>query len=93
MALRAEKVMRFSQLRRKLGGVSEKMLAQSLQALAFDDFVLRKSYPCVPPHVEYSLTEMGEEIAGHVAQLADWIEYNFPRVIEAQVSAKETADK
>jgi len=90
MALRNEKVMRFSELRRKLGGVSEKMLAQSLQALAFDGFVRRKSYPCVPPHVEYSLTGMGEEIAEHVAQMADWIEYNLPRVMDARGSAEET---
>jgi DNA-binding HxlR family transcriptional regulator len=67
----------------KLGGVSEKMLAQSLQALASDGFLFRKSYPVVPPHVEYSLTEMGEEIADRVAQLSDWIECNLPRVLEA----------
>lgn len=75
--------MRFSEMRRKLGGVSEKMLAQSLQALVADGFVNRKAYPVVPPHVEYSLTEMGE-IVEHVANLADWIESNMPRVIDAQ---------
>ena len=42
---------RFSDLRRKMGGVSEKMLAQSLQALEHDGFVDRVSYPVVPPHV------------------------------------------
>ncbi|EDR8351547.1 winged helix-turn-helix transcriptional regulator [Salmonella enterica] len=46
---------RFSDLRRKMGGVSEKMLAQSLQALEQDGFLNRVSYPVVPPHVEYSL--------------------------------------
>ncbi len=45
---------RFSDLRRKLSGVSEKMLAQTLQTLELDGFVLRVSYPVVPPHVEYS---------------------------------------
>jgi DNA-binding HxlR family transcriptional regulator len=86
LSLQGKKVMRFAQLRNKLGGVSEKMLAQSLQALASDGFLLRKSYPVVPPHVEYSLTEMGEEIAERVAQLSDWIEGNLPRVLEAQRS-------
>lgn len=54
---------RFSDLRRKVGGVSEKMLSQTLQALEADGFVLRTSFPVVPPHVEYSLTAPGEEVA------------------------------
>ncbi|WP_035273774.1 winged helix-turn-helix transcriptional regulator [Desulfogranum japonicum] len=89
MALRNEPVMRFSELRRKLGGVSEKMLAQSLQALVTDGFVNRTAYPVVPPHVEYSLTEMGKEVVEHVAKLADWIECNMPRVMEAQQTGGE----
>lgn len=83
MALR-QGTHRFSELRRKIGGVSEKMLAQSLQALAEDGFVLRVSHPVVPPFVEYSLTPMGEEVAEHVATLADWIELNLPRVLDAR---------
>ena len=62
---------RFSDLRRKMGGVSEKMLAQSLQALEQDGFVNRVSYPVVPPHVEYSLTPLGTEVSEKVAALAD----------------------
>ena len=77
---------RFSELRRKIGGVSEKMLAQSLQTLAEDGFVLRVSHPVVPPFVEYSLTPMGEEVAEHVATLTDWIEVNLPRVLNARDS-------
>lgn len=72
---------RFSDLRRKVGGVSEKMLAQTLQCLEGDGFVLRKSYPVVPPHVEYSLTPMGQEVARQVEVLADWIEGNLPRIM------------
>ena len=75
---------RFSELRRKVGGVSEKMLAQTLQWLEADGFVLRKSYPVVPPHVEYSLTPLGTEVARQVESLADWIEENLPRVTTAQ---------
>ena len=73
---------RFSELRRKIGGVSERMLAQTLQALEGDGFVLRVSHPVVPPHVEYSLTPMGSELAGKVAALADWIEVNMPQIAE-----------
>lgn len=75
---------RFSDLRRKMGGVSEKMLAQTLQWLEADGFVNRKSYPVVPPHVEYSLTPMGYEIAEKVAALADWIEENLPQVMASR---------
>lgn len=72
---------RFSDLRRKMGGVSEKMLAQSLQALEQDGFINRVSYPVVPPHVEYSLTPLGEQVSEKVAALADWIEVNLPQVL------------
>ncbi|EOI1396415.1 winged helix-turn-helix transcriptional regulator [Citrobacter freundii] len=72
---------RFSDLRRKMGGVSEKMLAQSLQALELDGFINRVSYPVVPPHVEYSLTPLGEQVSDKVAALADWIELNLPQVL------------
>ena len=72
---------RFSDLRRKMGGVSEKMLAQTLQWLEADGFVNRKSYPVVPPHVEYSLTPLGEQVSEKVADLADWIELNLPEVL------------
>ncbi|WP_196257943.1 winged helix-turn-helix transcriptional regulator [Pelagibacterium limicola] len=71
---------RFSALRRKIGGVSERMLAQTLQWLEDDGFVLRVSHPVVPPHVEYSLTPMGQEVAEQVRGLADWIEVNMPRI-------------
>ena len=78
---------RFSELRRKIGGVSEKMLAQSLQSLTEDGFVLRNAYPVVPPYVEYSLTPMGEEVAERVAILADWIEINTMRVMDARMQS------
>ena len=71
--------LRFSVLRRKMGGVSEKMLAQSLQALEQDGFINRVSYPVVPPRVEYSLTPLGEQVSDKVAALADWIELNLPQ--------------
>ncbi len=83
IALR-EGTFRFGELRRKMEGVSEKMLGQSLKALVEDGFVSRVSYPVVPPFVEYSLTPMGEEIAEKIAELADWIELNLERVMKAR---------
>lgn len=71
---------RFSELRRKINGVSERMLSQSLQWLEEDGMIDRVSYPVVPPHVEYSLTPMGREAAEKVRALADWIETSMPRI-------------
>jgi len=72
---------RFSDLRRKVGGVSEKMLAQTLQWLESDGLVDRHAYPVVPPHVEYRLTPLGTEAARRVEALADWIEGNLPQIM------------
>src|SRR5882724_11696222 len=58
-----ERPYRFNELRRRIGGVSEKMLAQTLQTLERDGFVLRRAFPVIPPHVEYSLTGLGAEAA------------------------------
>ncbi|MDZ5635371.1 MULTISPECIES: winged helix-turn-helix transcriptional regulator [unclassified Janthinobacterium] len=75
---------RFSELRREVGGVSEKMLAQTLEALAGDGFVLRQAYLVIPPKVEYSLTPLGHEAAERLAVLVDWIEDNYPRIEQAR---------
>lgn len=80
---------RFSEIRRKIGGVSEKMLSQTLQNLEQDGFVDRKSLPVVPPHVEYRLTPMGEDVALQVETLACWIETNMPRIMQAREAAAE----
>ncbi len=71
---------RFSQLHRKINGVSERMLAQTLQLLETDGFVVRKALPVVPPHVEYRLSPMGEEIAEQVRLMVDWIQNNLDRI-------------
>ncbi|CAE6940762.1 winged helix-turn-helix transcriptional regulator [Vibrio alginolyticus] len=75
---------RFSELRKKITGVSEKMLSQTLQALEADGFVLRIAHPVVPPHVEYCLTDKGTEVAYKVEQLVDWIESNLGDILNAQ---------
>lgn len=79
-----DNTLRFSALRQQIGGVSERMLAQTLQALAADGFVNRVSFDVVPPHVEYSLTPLGREVAEKVRGLADWIEVSMPRIAQAQ---------
>ncbi|MBD3895002.1 helix-turn-helix transcriptional regulator [Halomonas sp. ML-15] len=80
---------RYSELRRRVNGISEKMLAQTLQLLEGDGFVERISYPVVPPHVEYRLTPLGEEISHRVKDLADWIEVNLEEILAAAEPAEE----
>ncbi|HTK01860.1 MAG TPA: helix-turn-helix domain-containing protein [Bordetella sp.] len=75
-----QRMHRFSELKRAIGGVSERMLAQTLQWLEADGLVDRKAYQVVPPHVEYSLTPLGRECAEKVRLLADWIETSLPRI-------------
>lgn len=65
---------RYSELRAAIGGISEKMLAQTLRDLERDGLISRTSYPVVPPHVVYALTPLGEECASHVGTLIRWIE-------------------
>lgn len=79
---------RFSALRRKVAGVSEKMLSQTLQALEHDGFVRRVVHPVIPPRVDYSLTSLGREVAERVEALADWIEGSLPRILAARAEPK-----
>lgn len=83
---------RFSELRRAVGGVSEKMLAQTLQTLERDGFVHREAHPVIPPHVDYSLTPVGEEAARQVWTLARWVESRVPDVMTAR-DAYDTAKR
>lgn len=76
--------LRFSELRGELKHVSEKMLAQTLQTLTQDGFILRDAYATMPPAVEYRLTLLGKELAGHVSQLVHWIDLNLEHIQQAR---------
>ena len=75
--------MRFSELRRRVTGVSERMLAQTLRWLECDRLLIRRAHAVVPPHTDYTLTEVGREAAAKVAALADWIEVRLPDMRDA----------
>lgn len=84
---------RFSVLRRKVSGVSERMLAQTLHWLEGDGLVERRALKIVPPHVEYTLTPLGQEAAEKVRELADWIEINYPQISRHWETGPRTTDR
>src|SRR5260221_13374742 len=75
---------RFSELRRTLHGISQKMLTTSLRGLERDGFVTRTIHPTIPPKVEYRLTELGQELAGPVRALGEFAVQNRPRILAAR---------
>jgi DNA-binding HxlR family transcriptional regulator len=76
--------LRFSALRRRIGGVSEKMLAQTLRTLEADGFLAREVAPTTPPQVTYSLTDLGADLTGHLTGLLDWINTRIPDIEAAR---------
>ncbi len=66
------KTLRFSQLKRRLPRVTQKMLTQQLRELERDGVVKRQVYPQVPPKVEYSLTELGSSVVPLLQQMCEW---------------------
>ncbi|MCL6235103.1 helix-turn-helix transcriptional regulator [Acinetobacter sp. ANC 5579] len=84
-----EGVHRFSELKQRIEGVSEKMLAQTLKMLEQDGFILRTVYPVVPPKVEYQLTLMGSQAAEKLMHLIGWVERTLPEIIEVKENARK----
>jgi DNA-binding HxlR family transcriptional regulator len=80
----ADGAYRFNALRRRVDGVSEKMLAQTLHALERDGLVTREVQATIPPHVEYSLTPSGLRIAERLAGLIELVEAEMPQILAAQ---------
>ena len=83
---------RFSTLQREIGGVSQKMLTQTLRGLERDGLVMRTIYPTVPPKVEYTLTPLGCTLVGLVDAIRVWSETHIEAVIDAQTIYDSTVD-
>jgi DNA-binding HxlR family transcriptional regulator len=75
---------RNADLRREIGGISPKVLATTLRKLEEFGFVNRVVHPEIPPRVEYSLTELGRELATHIVALDRWMESRFADVQAAR---------
>jgi DNA-binding HxlR family transcriptional regulator len=76
--------MRFNALRRRIGDISQKMLATTLRALERDGFVTRTVTPTTPPQVEYALTDLGRGLLGPVCGLAQWTIANAGEIAAAR---------
>ncbi|MDN5544333.1 MAG: helix-turn-helix transcriptional regulator [Rhodococcus sp. (in: high G+C Gram-positive bacteria)] len=77
---------RFSALRRRVDGVSERMLSQTLQTLERDGLVHREVLETIPPKVEYSLTELGADVAAKITALIELLESQVPKIVASQAS-------
>jgi DNA-binding HxlR family transcriptional regulator len=78
---------RYSELHREIGGVSQKMLTQTLRGLESSGLIHRKVYPAVPPMVEYSLTPLGETLVKPLKTLCDWASEHFHEVEAVRAKA------
>lgn len=83
-----KKTMRFGELKREIGGVSQKMLTQTLRNLERDGLVERKVYAVVPPKVEYSLTTLGRTLLGPLGALCRWAQEHIEDVMKMPARRK-----
>lgn len=84
IALLHQEPMRFNALRRKIEGISQRMLTLTLKGLERDGLVRRTVYPTVPPSVEYRLTELGHTLTKPILELNRWAENHRKNVIESR---------
>jgi DNA-binding HxlR family transcriptional regulator len=77
---------RFNELRRMIGGISQKMLTQTLRDLERDGLIGRRLYPEIPPRVEYALTPLGRTLCAPINALAEWAHAHIDEVRLAQSS-------
>ena len=80
----AEGIQRYGALHRDIGGISQKMLTQTLRAMERDGLVLRTVYPVVPPKVEYTLTPLGETLIEPLAAIGAWAERHMDEIVQAR---------
>jgi DNA-binding HxlR family transcriptional regulator len=77
---------RFNEIKRSVGGVSQRMLTLTLRGLERDGLVTRTQYPTIPPRVEYELTSLGQSLRAPVEALGVWAHQNRPHIETARAS-------
>lgn len=84
IALLGERTKRFTELKREIDGISQRMLTVTLRGLERDGIVIRTVYPVVPPRVEYSLTPMGATLMDAAGTLVAWAEHHLAQIDAAR---------
>lgn len=76
--------LRFSEIKRQIGGISQKVLTATLRELEMDGFLTRTVTPSIPPRVDYELTPLGYDLQLPLKVLGKWAVDNRPKVLEAR---------
>jgi DNA-binding HxlR family transcriptional regulator len=84
VGLLADGPKRFSELRRTIEGISQRMVTLTLRGLERDGLVTRTVYPTIPPRVEYQLTELGRTLQKPIQSLAKWAQENRERIQQSR---------
>ena len=79
-----DKPMRFNELRRSIGGISQRMLTLTLRGLERDGLVTRTVFPTIPPRVDYALTQLGRDLLNPVSALGEWATRNQTKIARAR---------
>ena len=80
----AERPLRFTELRHRVGGVAPKVLTQTLRAMERDGLVTRTVFAQVPPRVDYALTDLGHSLGGPISVLTDWAETHVGAILASR---------
>lgn len=83
---------RYGQLQREIGGISQKVLTQTLRKMEEDGLVKRTIHPVIPPRVDYSLTELGETLMEPLSAICRWAEIHLNEVEQARVQYPDEPD-
>jgi len=87
------RAMRFGELKREIGGISQRMLTLTLRGLERDGLVTRTVFPTIPPRVDYELTTLGRSLLEPVTALGDWALRNAPKIEQARAKFDGTSGK
>jgi|SRR6202790_793854 DNA-binding HxlR family transcriptional regulator len=76
--------LRFNELRRSIGGISQRMLTLTLRGLERDGLITRTVFPTIPPRVDYALTSLGRDLLEPVSALGEWATRNQAKIARAR---------
>ncbi|MGO4282932.1 winged helix-turn-helix transcriptional regulator [Bosea sp. TAB14] len=88
-ALEEHGTLRFTEIGRMVGGISQKMLTKTLREMERDGLVIRTVHPVIPPHVDYTLTELGRELSAAFCGVWVWAETYYAEVSAARKAFRE----